>query len=233
LHYYPFICFLGGHNRRLTKVKGIVLCSTTGKPIEYANIGIKNKPIGTISNINGSFEFNIQECVSSDLLVISCIGYESFSTTIENYSKRKAKDTILLQQKSYVLNEVVVLHSKFKTRFYGNKSKSKSVKAGFDKNELGYEIGVKINPKNSLLIQTIHLNIVKCTYDSVFYRVNIYNKSTNGEFQLVLEEPIYINLSTSRLKDNLVLDISEYNIQLKGESLITLQHIKNLGEGVL
>jgi len=57
----------------------------SGLPIPYANIGIVNKNIGTVSNANGEFkiELNIKE--DNDTLFISCIGYERKAYLISNF----------------------------------------------------------------------------------------------------------------------------------------------------
>lgn len=49
----------------------------SGLPIQYANIGIPGKNVGTVSNNMGLFEMELSDDFDNDTLCISCIGYES------------------------------------------------------------------------------------------------------------------------------------------------------------
>ena len=45
------------------------------RPVPYANIGLKNRPAGTVSGRDGSFTLRIPDLSVRDTLRISCIGY--------------------------------------------------------------------------------------------------------------------------------------------------------------
>ena len=45
------------------------------RPVPYANIGLKNRPAGTVSERDGSFTLRIPDLSVRDTLRISCIGY--------------------------------------------------------------------------------------------------------------------------------------------------------------
>lgn len=62
-------------------IKGIVTDSLH-KPIQYANIGILNKPIGTVSNQNREYSLNIDNSMNLDTLKISCLGFKSVEKVI-------------------------------------------------------------------------------------------------------------------------------------------------------
>ncbi len=46
-----------------------------GEPIKYASVSIFNKPIGTITNIDGEFLLKIHPKYIQDTVIISCMGY--------------------------------------------------------------------------------------------------------------------------------------------------------------
>ena len=74
-----------------------------------------------------------------------------------------------------------MLRSHFKDKILGYTIQSKIIQAGFTNNNLGYEMGVLIKNKTRAKIQSINLNVGTCTYDSVLYRVNVYEqKGKNG-----------------------------------------------------
>jgi hypothetical protein len=72
-------------------IKGTILNDRTGKPVEYANISISGKPMGTISNSTGEFIFKFANFHESSKIVISAIGYANYTKTV-----REIKDTPLL-----------------------------------------------------------------------------------------------------------------------------------------
>jgi hypothetical protein len=63
--------------------------------------------------------------------------------------------------------------------------------------------------------------------------LNIYKKLASGEFENILKEPIYIQFEKSQIRETLIIDISNYDIEVKGDFLITVELIKDLGPGSL
>ncbi len=61
-------------------IKGIIVDEETNKPLPYANIEIKNTNQGTISNIEGKFEINLEP--QNTILKISFIGYQTKTISI-------------------------------------------------------------------------------------------------------------------------------------------------------
>jgi len=58
------------------KIKGVII-DNSNTPIMYANIGVLNKPLGTVSNEKGKFSLNIYKNYIQDTLKVSCLGYKS------------------------------------------------------------------------------------------------------------------------------------------------------------
>jgi hypothetical protein len=56
-------------------VTGVVVDEETGEPLSFATIGLKNRPRGTVSNINGGFGLNLTPDLYTDTLSISYLGY--------------------------------------------------------------------------------------------------------------------------------------------------------------
>ena len=74
--------------------------------IAYANIFLKNAPIGTISNAKGAFKLVVPSKFANDTLVISYIGYETQSFQI---SRINAPLFVQLEADQTVLDQVVVV----------------------------------------------------------------------------------------------------------------------------
>ena len=63
-------------------ITGEVVDNVTDEPLPYATIAIKNRPRGTVTNINGFFAMNITGEEVQDTLVISYLGYLNRSIPI-------------------------------------------------------------------------------------------------------------------------------------------------------
>lgn len=96
------------HAQTLT-ISAKVVDRETKEPLPFASVGLKNKPIGTITNLQGEFDFHIPIEFRNDVLVINMLGYlpyEDPAWTVTN------NVTIIEMVKStQFLDEVVVSDS--------------------------------------------------------------------------------------------------------------------------
>ncbi len=211
---------------------GKVIESKNKLPIEFVNIGIVGKNIGTTSDMGGHYKIVIDSLFDNDSLLFSCIGYLPYKIKVVNY-KKLDNWNIQLQKKIYDLDEVVINPKKFKQQILGIKSKSKRMQAGFKDNKLGYELGLLLKVKKSAFLEKVDISIAVCTYDSIFYRLNIYRVRDKMEFENILQKPIYISLPKEKVKELISINLKPYNIVVEGDFLITLEHVKDLGPGNL
>lgn len=93
-----------------TTLSGKVVDKTTGEPLALASIVLKGKPVGTIANLVGEFDFHFPTEYRNDILVISMLGYESFEAPVWSLLDGTVK-TIQLNKSATLLNEVVVTDS--------------------------------------------------------------------------------------------------------------------------
>jgi len=213
-------------------LQGITIDKKSKNPIEYVNIGIKYKNIGTVSDNNGKFSIELNAQYDNDTLIFSCIGYYSFSIKVSDFKKNKYTE-ILLEEKTIELMEVIVNPKKFISKTLGVTAKSKSIATGFAENKLGYECGILIKVKKSAIIERLNLNIASCSYDTVFYRINFYKVTEDDNFENILQQPIYFKISKDKIGDKIEIDLKTYNIHVYGDFLVTIEHVKDLGKGHL
>ena len=209
------------------KITGSVFDENNNLPIEYVNIGIVGKNIGTVSDKDGKFSLLIESQYTNDSLLFSSIGFESRFVKI---SEIKENNIINLKEKSYTLNEVIVNPLIFKEHVFGITSKSGIIAGGFADNKLGYEGGLLMKNKKKAIIKRVNLNVRSCTYDTIFYRLNIYEFRGKDDFENILTEPIYLCASKENiLKNGLQINLEDKNIMVNGDFLVTLEYIKELG----
>ena len=97
-----------------TNLVGQVLDAQTKEPLVYVNIGLVGKDLGTISDEEGYFSFEVDPSSQrSDSLRFSMLGYESKTYLLADYLAAKPFE-ILLEEEAFSLDEVVVLSPKRK-----------------------------------------------------------------------------------------------------------------------
>ena len=80
------------------------------EPLPFASVGIKGKSIGTITNLQGQFDFHFPNEYRNDILVISMLGYQNFEAPI--WSLLDSKVTVIpMTRSTTVLKEVEVRDS--------------------------------------------------------------------------------------------------------------------------
>lgn len=87
-------------------LRGKVIASDSKQPIHLANVFLSNTSIGTVTNAEGVFVVDRFPQGRFDV-VISCIGYETYVTTIQ-YAQLPAFIEVVLKPKVNILQEVVV-----------------------------------------------------------------------------------------------------------------------------
>ena len=87
-----FIIPLGAQNF----IIGLVLDSESLEPLPYVNIGLQNRNIGTVSDEEGYFEFEVDaQKNNQDTLRFSMIGFEPKSYVLEDYLKQNLSNLFL------------------------------------------------------------------------------------------------------------------------------------------
>lgn len=98
-------------------IVGKVLNKTTHEPIPYANIGILNSNVGTLSNKDGSFSILIPERLSHDTLIFTSLGYCKKKLSV--YSHKPTQDlSIYLDELAIMLKPIVIIAKRSKGKLF-------------------------------------------------------------------------------------------------------------------
>jgi hypothetical protein len=92
---------------------GKIVDTVSKQPLAFATIGVKGKPEQTSSNQYGDFSLQIPTSYSSDSLLVTYIGYKTFTKII---SSVESPERIFLDEAYTLLDEVVVLHKQLNLR---------------------------------------------------------------------------------------------------------------------
>lgn len=230
--YFFIIVFASANHSFCQEYSGQIINKKTGQIVDYVNIGIIGKNIGTVSDGNGNFNLNLDSQYDNDTIRVSRIGFYPYSTRVSDFKKLN-NHTIYLNERVFELDAVTVHHKKFKHKVLGVTTRWTKIVAGFKDNILGYELGIMMKIRKSALLEEVNINFGRCTYDSIFYRVNVYEVRGKMNFENILTEPIYLKLARENISETVVIDLKPYNIVTQGNVLITLEHVRNLGPGFL
>jgi len=226
-----FVLFFPGVVFSQTKT-GKVFSDETNTGIAYVNIGVIGKDIGTVSDASGNFTLNLDKIYDNDSIRFSIIGYKSKAFLV-GYFKEDSIKNIYLSPRSYYLTEVKVFFHRPVRVLLGTPVTSNALKSGFADNELGSELGINVESRKQVRLKDINLNVAVCTFDSVTYRINIYQAKNDTSFENILAKPIYISFTKDQINKVIKFDLSQYSINVEGNILITLELYKDMGAGRL
>jgi hypothetical protein len=212
--------------------KGRVISSETNLGIAYMNVGVVGKNIGTVSDESGNFSIILDKIFDKDSLRFSMVGYKSKIMLVSQFRADSVKN-IYLNPISYNLSEITVTYHKPKKLILGFPVETDALKSGFSDNNLGSELGVRVNARKKVVLKGINFNVATCTFDSVTYRLNIYMIENDIVTSNIVTEPIYITFSKNQINKTITFDLSKYSILVEGDLLITLELFKDMGEGKL
>jgi hypothetical protein len=98
--------FCNSYSQKIT-LTGIVLDGETKELLTFASIGIKGKPIGTISNLKGQFDFHFPNEYRNDILTVSMLGYVSYEAPAWTLLET-TPFVIEMKKSTQVLREVII-----------------------------------------------------------------------------------------------------------------------------
>jgi len=214
-----------------TEITGIVLDNKTNAPLPYVNIGILSKEFGTVTDSNGKFILNLKEEFVNDTIRISSIGYKPIEFLVKNMTQKRQPISIKLEEQISELGEVVITAKAFKKKTLGNKTESKFISTGFSYDQLGAEMGVKINVrKNPTFVDAFNFNISynRLSAKSIF-RVNFYSIENNKPKENILTENILVSIEPKQV-GKITVDLKPYDIVLTNDVIVALEWVETDGE---
>ena len=213
-----------------TEFSGLILDEKTNEPLPYVNIGILNREIGTVSDIEGNFNLQLKKEFVNDTIRISSIGYRPIEIIVNNIKQKNEPLLIKLEEQISELNEVIITAKGFKKKTLGNKTESKFMSTGFSYDQLGAEMGIKINiRKNPTFVDAFNFNISynRLSSKSVF-RVNFYTIKNKKPFENILRENILVTIEPKET-GKITVDLSPFDIVLDNDVIVTLEWLETEG----
>jgi len=219
--------FLKIYSQTSFRVDGVIIDTVTNLPIDFANIGIIGKDLGTVANDSGHFHLYIENKFLHDSLTVARLGYFKKSIKISELANERI-NYIYLIPRTIELDQVQIEAKKFNTKIIGKKTSTKSAVMYFssDSTKLGHEFGIIFHlPHNPVLIKDFNFHISYNRPDSAKLSLNIYRYSNDKIGESQLDKPIYFTIRNNDIGDYKV-DLSKYKIWRSQDVLITIENLK-------
>jgi len=217
-------------------IEGKVQDSKDNTNLSFANIGIANKNVGTVSNEDGAFKLKLKgKENSNDTILFSYIGYKTKNVLVS--SLKSKNNIILLEPKTNVLSEVVIKPKRFRIKEIGRSA------SGFGLMSLGYysyyekdvddrlskEMGMKLELNKECRIKDLNFRIATNQFKSLKFRVNFYKIENGLPTDLIVSENIIFEIKDGE-HDWFTVDLEPYNIYFHKETkevAVTLQWVES------
>lgn len=221
----------------VTALTGVVI-DTTRSPLAYANVGIVNKPVGTVTDEQGQFQLYLTGAVlPTDSLRVSLLGYSSQIVPIAGIS-REGSDQLrfTLSARTTALAEVSIRTAKLKQKIVGNTNTKASMKTDFaistrPRQNLGAEIGrVFPIPKKGAFLDEFTFFVSANNFDSTRLRINVYSLHKNYPADYLLERPIYVTMKP-RQTGWITVDLRAHNLYVTDDVAVGVEWVSYSHKG--
>lgn len=217
-------------------IKGTIIDKETNSSLSYANIGIYNTNIGTISDKNGNFELEIDSNLNKNTKIIfSYVGYDKLELSISTLQLQNNR--IELVKSKNELKEVVISFIKPKQRKIGRTSKGLGLMHAnfytyyekYVNDRLSKEMGMKLKIKKDCKIEDLNFNITSNDYNLIKFRLNFYLIKNNLPSELIFDKDIIFSVTNGFL-GWYKLDLKSYDIFIDKENesiAVTIQWLES------
>ena len=203
-------------------INGTVSDAGNGERLAYVNIGIRNKNIGTVSDINGVFTLGVPTEYLKDTLTLSEVGYEDLRLPVAGMTGKD--NDVKLQRMRKGLPEVVCKTSSLKEVKYGlwHYAPLLHFLDGSIAQNDAFEIAQLIKFSNSRSkITSLNLHINDDLKDSATFRINFYSYDGRRPGTRIVEKSV---VQTKAIKEGWMrFDLAKYNIYLKGPVVVGIE----------
>lgn len=210
-------------------ITGKVIDFSNGEPLEYVSIGVIGTPIGTITDNNGNFTINVTGQTLDSIVRVSMISYYHQIFNIKELSNKE--NIIRLISAPKQLAEVVI-KPMGKTRNVGITGYTPPGAVwgwvGIDLGK-GHETGTKLKLGTlPVKLMSLHIRVHHSSYDTVLVRLHVRNIADKMPSDELLSSNILIAI-TSHSSEWANIDLSQYNLEFKGDIALSLEWVKSIG----
>ncbi|MGI4832266.1 MAG: carboxypeptidase-like regulatory domain-containing protein [Janthinobacterium lividum] len=147
------------------------------QPIPYASVGVAGRPLGTVTDAQGSFLLARVGAAATDTVVVSCVGYQSRRLLVADLGKLPE---LTLAPQAQALAEVQVRAGTWQRRNVGREGSGGFTFYNFhlqaDKepaHKLGREVGALLGVKPHSFVEEVYVYIRQSSFQHLRFRLNV------------------------------------------------------------
>ncbi len=212
-------------------INGIVTEERTNLPVLYVSIGIKNKPIGTVSDAVGrySLTYNRTDIANSDSIIFSAVGYRSLKLSWADFLK--TEKNVKLSESPQLLETVNIKAQPSQIKNYGRSRASLVFFPAMYKNipkhsdEKGREQATILKIDQNVFLRKLSFGINRRGFKKIKLRMNIYSVKQGIPDQSILGKDVVFDIQGTTeigMPRAETIDLLPYQIHIKGQKEIAV-----------
>jgi uncharacterized protein len=196
---------------------GRVVDAATGEALAYVSIGIPGTSAGTVAGDDGQFKLEIPASTTltdRDSIQFSLLGYARQSLPCSATGPL----AIRLTATNFLIREVVVRPDNTQLEVLGKEKVNTNMSVNYAignkiNQNLGSEIGRRFKIDEPSRLETFRFYVVANNFDTVRFRINVYDLVDGEPGDNILKDNIIVTLSP-RQKGWISIDLRPYDIRL-------------------
>jgi pimeloyl-ACP methyl ester carboxylesterase len=234
---YPFlfiaILILNGNSTfaQTAMFKGVTVDAKTQLPLPYVSIGIKNKPVGTVSDSTGRYllSYLATEAEEKDSIFFAAVGYQTVKMAWPAYTK--LDKTIKLLEAPTMLQTVDIKAKPLEVKNYGRSSASLIFFPAMYKNiprqsdEKGREQASILKIDQHVYLRKLTFKINRRSFKRIKLRMNVYNVKDGLPDRSILGKDVVFDVTGTTeigMPRAESIDLRPYQIYIKGQKEIAV-----------
>ncbi|MEO5910392.1 MAG: carboxypeptidase-like regulatory domain-containing protein [Pelobium sp.] len=192
--------------------------------VAFANIGIKDQKVGTLSDEHGYFNITIPDSLKNELLTFSCVGFETVTKKISDLKKVKELN-IQLAQKAIALPEFVVSNKPVKPYRIGIRGRTPLVSVpatSYNKHDI-IEQARSFKIKEFIKVLNANIYYVGGRSDSIRLRLNFYSLHNGFPGERLINNSIIKTFKSD--KGWFSFDLSDEKIYVSEDFAVSFEYL--------
>lgn len=213
------------------QLAGQVLDQATRRPLGYVSVGVLRHPFGTVADARGRFALTLPARYDADSVRFSLLGYAPRTLAVAELRRLVRGGPLLLRSQAVPLRPARVQAAGLRRVVVGNQGKG--MLEDYKYNMAGNQSGQLLAVKRPAFLQEMSFKVTHCTYDTLYFRLNVYQLKDGFPGENILPRPVYLRLSREQTADRIYVNLRPYKLWLTEDVVVSLELVRSLGKGTL
>jgi hypothetical protein len=213
------------------RLAGQVLDQASRRPLGYVSVGVLRHPFGTVADKQGRFALTLPARYDADSVRFSLLGYAPRTLAVAELRRLVRTGSVLLRAQAVPLRAARVQAPGLLRVVVGNQGKG--MLEDYKYNLAGNQSGQLIAVKHPAFLQEMSFKVTHCTYDTLYFRLNVYRLKGGFPDENILPKPVYLRISREQTGDRIYVNLRPYKLWLTEDVAVCLELVRSLVKGTL